>query len=184
MALAVLGDDAEAGEGTSLAGDVEGRVPTVVGQQRVGAGLQEPVDQLGLLCDDGEVEGGLCRETHGSLLSWLGSASVGGFYQVSQIDSYLSLVVLSVEEGVAVRQLDHLDGVICGFVDDGQVEKPVRLEKRRRERFIFVCLAAWFAFSRTGRGNGFTQVRKNKAPSSGAFRKPGLLLGNFHQLWL
>lgn len=42
------------------------------------------------------------------------------------IDSYLSLVVLSVEEGVTVRQLDHLEGVIRGFVDDGQVEKPVR----------------------------------------------------------
>lgn len=76
MALAVLGDDAEAGKGASLAGDVEGRVPAVVGQPRVGAGLQEPLDQLGLLRDDGEVEGGLRRETHGSLLSGPGLASV------------------------------------------------------------------------------------------------------------
>lgn len=59
MALAVLGDDAEAGEGAPLAGDVEGRVPAVVGQPRVTAGLQELLDQLGLLRDHCQVEGSL-----------------------------------------------------------------------------------------------------------------------------
>lgn len=38
---------------------------------------------------------------------------------------YLSLVVLYIEEGVIVRQFDHLQGMICGFMNDGQVEKPV-----------------------------------------------------------
>lgn len=42
------------------------------------------------------------------------------------INYYLSLVVVYVEEGVIVRQFDHLEGMFCGFVDDGQVEKPVR----------------------------------------------------------
>ncbi len=51
MALAVLSDDTEAGKGALLAGDVESRVPTVVGQPWVTAGLQEPLNQLGLLCD-------------------------------------------------------------------------------------------------------------------------------------
>lgn len=51
MALAVLGDDAEAGEGAFLAGDVENRVPAVVGQPWVSAGLHEPLDQMRLLCD-------------------------------------------------------------------------------------------------------------------------------------
>lgn len=62
MALAVLGDDAEAGEGAPLAGDVEGRVPAVVGQPRVTAGLQELLDQLGLLRDHCQVEGSLGGE--------------------------------------------------------------------------------------------------------------------------
>lgn len=61
--MAVLGDDAEAGEGASLAGDVEGRVAAVVGQPRVGAGLQELLNQLGLLRDHGQVEGSLERRT-------------------------------------------------------------------------------------------------------------------------
>lgn len=65
MALAALGDDAEAGEGAPLAGDVEGRIAAVVGQQRVGAGLQEPVSQVRLLCDHCQVEGSL-KGTEGS----------------------------------------------------------------------------------------------------------------------
>lgn len=40
--------------------------------------------------------------------------------------NYLSLVVVYVEQGVIVGPLDHLEGIVCGFVDDGQVEKPVR----------------------------------------------------------
>lgn len=56
VAAAVLGDDAETGEGAPLAGDVEGRVTAVVHQLRVGAGLQELVDQLRLICDDCEVK--------------------------------------------------------------------------------------------------------------------------------
>lgn len=59
VALGVLGDDAEAGEGAPLAGDVERRVAAVVGQTRVAAGLQEPFHQLGLLCDHRQVEGSL-----------------------------------------------------------------------------------------------------------------------------
>lgn len=39
---------------------------------------------------------------------------------------YLSLVVLHVEEGVMVGQFDHLVGVLCGFMNDGQVEEPER----------------------------------------------------------
>lgn len=62
MVLAVLGDDPEAGEGAPLAGDVESRVPAVVRQPRVTAGLQELLDQLRLLCDHCKVEGSLRRE--------------------------------------------------------------------------------------------------------------------------
>lgn len=50
---------------------------------------------------------------------------------------YLSLVVLYVEERVIVRQFDHLEGMLSGFMNDGQVEKPVgrgRGKKRERER--------------------------------------------------
>lgn len=61
VTLAVLGDDAEAGKGASFAGDVESRVAAVVGQPCVSAGLQEPLNQLGLLCDHCEVEGSLKR---------------------------------------------------------------------------------------------------------------------------
>ncbi len=43
----------------------------------------------------------------------------------SEFGYYLSLVVLHIEEGVIVRQLDHLEGMICGFMNDGQVKKPV-----------------------------------------------------------
>lgn len=59
---AVLGDDAEAGEGAPLAGDVESCVAVVVGQPCVAARLQELLDQEGLLCDHREVEGGLRRK--------------------------------------------------------------------------------------------------------------------------
>lgn len=59
MALAVLGDDAKTGKGTLFAGDVEGRVASVVDQDGVGASLQELVHQLGLLCDHRQVEGSL-----------------------------------------------------------------------------------------------------------------------------
>lgn len=44
---------------------------------------------------------------------------------------YLSLVVLHVEEGVMLGAFDHLVGVIRGFVDDGQVEKPARQNGER-----------------------------------------------------
>lgn len=59
VALAALGDDPEAGQGAPLAGDVEGRVAAVVGQPRVGAGLQEPLGQVRLLGDHCQVEGSL-----------------------------------------------------------------------------------------------------------------------------
>lgn len=49
--LGVLGNEAEAGEGALLAGDVESCVPTVIRQPWVRAGLQELLHQLGLLCD-------------------------------------------------------------------------------------------------------------------------------------
>lgn len=61
VTLAVLGDDAKAGEGASFAGDVESRVAAVIGQPRISASLQEPLNQLGLLCDHCEVEGSLKR---------------------------------------------------------------------------------------------------------------------------
>lgn len=41
-------------------------------------------------------------------------------------------MVLYVEEGVIVRQFDHLEGMICGFMDDGQVEKSVRRKKEAK----------------------------------------------------
>lgn len=63
-ALAVLGDDPKAGEGAPFAGDVQGRVAAVVDQKRVGAGLQEPVQQLGLVGDHRQVEGRLEEEGH------------------------------------------------------------------------------------------------------------------------
>lgn len=61
VALGVLGDDAEAGEGALLAGDVERRVPAVVGQPCVTAGLQELLHQLGLLSDHRQVKCSLGR---------------------------------------------------------------------------------------------------------------------------
>lgn len=38
-------------------------------------------------------------------------------------------MVLRVQEGVTVGQADHLVGVVCGFVNDGQVEKPAGEKK-------------------------------------------------------
>lgn len=58
--MAVLGDDAKAGQGALFTGDVEGCVSAVVGQQWVSAGLQESFQQAGLLCDHCQVEGSLC----------------------------------------------------------------------------------------------------------------------------
>lgn len=50
---------------------------------------------------------------------------------------YLSLVVLHIEEGVIVGQFDHLEGMVCGFVNDGQVEKPAGAKiERERERGV------------------------------------------------
>lgn len=43
---------------------------------------------------------------------------------------YLSLVVLHIEERVVVGKLDHLENMLSGFMNDGQVEKPV---KKNRE---------------------------------------------------
>lgn len=63
VALAVLGDDAEARHGAASAGDVERRVAAVVGQQWVSAGFQETVHQLGLLGDHCQVEGSLRKRT-------------------------------------------------------------------------------------------------------------------------
>lgn len=40
-------------------------------------------------------------------------------------------MVLYVDEGVIVRQFDHLEGMLCGFMNDGQVEKPVGRGKKR-----------------------------------------------------
>lgn len=125
MALAVLGDDAETCKGAFLAGDVEGRVPAVVDQPRVGAGLQEPLDQLGLFCDHCEVKGRLGRRSPFISIATLKRR----FDHVIGMNKYLSLVVLRVEEGVLVRQFDHLMGMLCGFMNDGQVEKPARQKK-------------------------------------------------------
>lgn len=47
--------------------------------------------------------------------------------------NYLSLVVVCVEEGVIVGPLDHLEGIFYGFVDDGQVEKPVRTHTLKKK---------------------------------------------------
>lgn len=63
--LAVLGDDAKAGQGTSLAGDVQSCVAAVVGQSGVAAGLQELLHQLGLLCDHRQVQGSLREQSRG-----------------------------------------------------------------------------------------------------------------------
>lgn len=60
--LAVLSNDAKTGEGASLAGNVEGGVPAVVHQSRVGTGLQELLDQLWLMCDHSEVKGSLGKK--------------------------------------------------------------------------------------------------------------------------
>ena len=53
------------------------------------------------------------------------------FCLISIFDYYLSLVVVDVEEGVVVRQLDHLEGMFSGFVNDGQVERPVGKGRER-----------------------------------------------------
>lgn len=62
MAPAVLGNDAKTGEGASLAGDVEGGVAAVVHQPRVGAGLQELLHQLWLMCDHRQVKSSLGKK--------------------------------------------------------------------------------------------------------------------------
>lgn len=51
VALAVLSDDPEAGEGALFAGDVEGRVTTVISQPWVTASFKESFYQVWLLCD-------------------------------------------------------------------------------------------------------------------------------------
>lgn len=132
MALAVLGDDTKTCKGAFLAGDVEGRVPAVVGQPRVGAGLQEPLDELGLFCDHCEVKGRLGRTLFVSI-----TTLKRRFDRVIGMNKYLSLVVLHVEEGVLVRQFDHLMGMFCGFMNDGQVEKPARQKKKEVSYFFF-----------------------------------------------
>lgn len=38
-----------------------------------------------------------------------------------------------------VGQLDHLVGVVCGFVDDGQVEEPARPNGVGLKRLYFIC---------------------------------------------
>lgn len=38
---------------------------------------------------------------------------------------YLSLVILFVQERVISGELDHLEGMFSGFMNDGQVEQPV-----------------------------------------------------------
>lgn len=38
-----------------------------------------------------------------------------------------------------VGQLDHLVGVVCGFVDDGQVEEPARRNGSGLKRLYFIC---------------------------------------------
>lgn len=65
--LAVLSNDAKTGEGASLAGNVEGGVPAVVHQSRVGTGLQELLDQLWLMCDHSEVKGSLGKKKKKSI---------------------------------------------------------------------------------------------------------------------
>lgn len=131
VTLGVLGDDAKAGQGALFTGDVEGCVSAVVGQQRVSAGLQESVHQVGLLCDHCQVEGGLCgtQQKHVNL-----TAKCAGFGSDSWIwhGYYLSLVVLHIEEGVMMRQFDHLDGMFGGFVNDGQMEQPVWGGQKKR----------------------------------------------------
>lgn len=56
--------------------------------------------------------------------------------QSSGPSRYLSLVVLHVEEGVMVGQFDHLVGVVCGFMNDGQVEKPGGKQKKKKNRLV------------------------------------------------
>lgn len=124
MASAVLSNDAKTGEGASLAGDVEGGVPAVVHQLRVGARLQELLHQLWLMCDHCQVKGSLGKKRKKHLISIV--AERPRLRQPSGPSRYLSLVVLHVEEGVMVGQFDHVVGVVCGFMNDGQVEKPER----------------------------------------------------------
>lgn len=137
VAPAVLSNDAKRGEGASLAGDVEGGVPAVVHQPRVGAGLQELLHQLWLACDDGQVKGSLGKKKGRRLLSVV--TETQSRRQWSGPRRYLSLVVLHVEEGVMVGQSDHLVGVVCGFMNDGQVEKPEgKTEKKSLVKIVFI----------------------------------------------
>ena len=39
-----------------------------------------------------------------------------------------------------VEQLDHLVGVVCGLVNDGQVEKPAREGANNKVRLKPACL--------------------------------------------
>lgn len=79
------------------------------------------------MCDHCEVKGrlGKKKEKERSMsLAWLQKGPVCADH-LGPI-RYLSLVVLHVEEGVMAGQFDHLVGVLCGFMNDGQVEKPER----------------------------------------------------------
>lgn len=53
---------------------------------------------------------------------------------------YLSLVVLCIEEGVVARHFDDLKGMVIGFMNDSQVEKPV-VEGGREKRLVKIVLS-------------------------------------------
>lgn len=66
-----LRQNGETGQRAFPAGDVERRVPVLIDQSRVAAGLQEHFDDVRLLCDNGQVERRL-KKTHqpGKLLTY------------------------------------------------------------------------------------------------------------------
>lgn len=58
-----LGQNGEAGQRSSPAGDVQRRVPALIHQARVAASLQQHLQDVRLLHDDGQVERGLEKNT-------------------------------------------------------------------------------------------------------------------------
>lgn len=176
--LAVLSNDAKTGEGASLAGNVEGGVPAVVHQSRVGTGLQELLDQLWLMCDHSEVKGSLGKKKRKKKKS-------------------ISLASLQKQQACAAG-LDQSVPVSGGSArwgrgDGGTVwssggrglwlhewwPSGEAWEETRKKRVFIQKIQK----KRHRRRKQFQQKDRGQSLRTWAFRNIGLLLGYFHQLW-
>lgn len=61
------------------------------------------------------------------LLRWKQENSLVFPLQCSYVDNYLSLVVLSVQEGVILTLFDDLEGIVLCLMDDGKMKIPGKI---------------------------------------------------------